>query len=318
MDISSVCIVGGSGFVGEAIADELAGVGAANLRVRVITRSRPRAMNLTVLPTVELVVADPHDTASLARCFEDMDAVINLVGILHESRRETFERAHVELPRKVVEACHSAGVQQLLHMSALGASESGPSKYQRSKGAGEQAVRRGAGELPVTIFRPSVIFGEGDAFLNTFADLVRIFPFIPLAGARTRFQPIWVEDVARCFAGALGNPAAFGQVYEICGPKQYTLEELVRFVAKTLGRRPAIVPLSGALATLQATMLEFLPGKMMTRDNLASMSVDNICSQPFPAIFGFQPAPMEAVVPEYLAPTVSRARYARFRHDAGR
>jgi NADH dehydrogenase len=315
MDISSVCIVGGSGFVGRAIADHLS---TAGTRVRVITRSRPRAMPLAVLPTVEVVVADPHDTASLARCFDDMDAVVNLVGILHEGGGQTFERCHVELPRKVAEACHSAGVQQLLHMSALGASETGPSKYQRSKGAGERALRRAAEGLPVTIFRPSVILGEGDQFINTFATLTRFFPVIPLAGARTRFQPIWVEDVARCFVDALGNSRAFGQTFELCGPKQYTLEELVRYVAKTLGRRTRIIPLGGAAASLQAFMLEWVPGKPMTRDNLASMKVDNICSQPFPAFFGFKPSPLEVVVPEYLAPATARARYARFRHDAGR
>jgi uncharacterized protein YbjT (DUF2867 family) len=315
MQISSVCIVGGSGFVGRAIADQLSSQG---VRVRVMTRQRPRAMPLTVLPTVEIVVADPHDTRSLARAFDGMDAVINLVGILHEGGGETFERCHVELPRKVVEACHSAGVEQLLHMSALGASETGPSKYQRSKGAGEQAVRRAANALPVTILRPSVIFGEGDRFLNTFATLARFFPVIPLAGARTRFQPIWVEDVARCFVDLLGNTRGFGQAFEVCGPRQYTLEELVRFVGTTIGRRPAIVPLSGALATLQATMLGLLPGKPMTRDNLASMSVDNVCSQPFPALFAFKPAPMEAVVPAYMAAGSSRARYPGYRHGAGR
>jgi len=243
--------------------------------------------------------------------------VVNLVGILHERGRETFERCHVELPRKVAEACHSAGVQHLLHMSALGASENGPSRYQRSKAAGEQALRRAAEGMPVTIFRPSVIFGEGDRFLNTFATLTR-FPVIPLAGARTRFQPIWVEDVARCFVDALGNSRAFGQVFEICGPRQYTLEELVRYVAKIVGRRTRVLPLGGVAASLQALMLEWVPGKPMTRDNLASMKVDNICSQPFPAVFGFKPSAMEVVVPEYLAPATARARYQQFRNGAGR
>ena len=315
MDISSVCIVGGSGFVGRAIADHLSTEGT---RVRVITRRQMRAMPLTVLPTVEVVVADPHDTASLARCFDGMDAVVNLVGILHERGRETFERCHVELPRKVAEACHCAGVQQLLHMSALGASENGPSRYQRSKAAGEQAMRRAAEGMPVTVFRPSIIFGEGDDFLNQFDRLLRVLPVITLPGAHARLQPIWVEDVARCFVDALGNSRAFGQVYEICGPGQYTLEELVRFVAKATGRRRPIIPLRGFLASLQATALEFLPGKMMTRDNLASLSVDNICSQPFPAVFGFKPSAMEVVVPEYLAPATARARYPQFRHGAGR
>ena len=315
MDIGSVCIVGGSGFVGRAIADHLAPEG---VRVRVITRSRPRAMALAVLPTVELVVADPHDTAALARAFENMDAVINLVGILHETGRQSFQACHVELPRKVVEACHSAGVRHLVHMSSLGASAKGPSEYQRSKAAGEEEIRRSAGILPFTIFRPSVIFGADDRFLNTFATIVRLMPVILLGGARTRFQPIWVEDVARCFADAAGNPRAFGQTFELAGPRTYTLEELVRVVARMLGKRRVVVPLPDALARLQAFTLEHLPGKLMTRDNLRSMQVDNVSSQPFPEVFGFRPSPLEAVVPEYLAASAARARYDRYRHHAGR
>lgn len=315
MDISSVCILGASGFVGRAIADEIAPRG---MRIRVVSRSRPRAMPLTVLPTAEVVVADAHDPAALRRCFEGMDAVINLVGILHETRRQTFQACHVELPRKVMEACRAAGVRQLLHMSALGASPRGPSRYLRSKGEGEAAVREHAGILPATIFRPSVIFGEEDRFLNVFAGLVTIFPVIPLAGAKARFQPIWVEDVARCFALALGNREVAGRTYDLGGPRTYALEELVQYVARTLGRRRVVVPLPAPLATLQAALLERLPGKLMTRDNLASMRVDNVCAEGFPAVFGFQPSPLEAVVPEYLAASASRARYPAFRSFAGR
>ncbi len=315
MEIASACIVGGSGFVGSAVADHLC---ARGLRVRVLTRSRPRAMRLAVLPTVEIMVCNPHEPAELARAFDGMDAVVNLVGILHEGGPRTFRANHVELPRTVAQACTRAGVQQLLHMSALGADAAGPSAYQRSKGEGEAAVRAAAGTIPLTIFRPSVIFGEGDNFLNLFATLVRLFPVIPLAAAGARFQPIWVEDVARCFAESVGNPLAFGAVYELGGPKVYTLEELVRFVAATLGRKRAIVRLPAPLGTLQAFVLEHLPGALMTRDNLRSMSVDNVCAGPFPAAFGFKPAALEAIVPEYLAGSVARSRYSRYRHYAGR
>jgi uncharacterized protein YbjT (DUF2867 family) len=315
MEIASVCIVGGSGFVGSAVADHLC---ARGLRVRVLTRSRPRAMPLAVLPTVEIMVCNPHEPAELARAFDGMDAVVNLVGILHERGRSTFRANHVELPRAVAEACRRAGVQQLLHMSALGADPAGPSAYQRSKGEGEAAVRAAAGTMPITIFRPSVIFGEGDRFLNLFATLVRLFPVIPLAAARARFQPVWVEDVARCFAESIGNPRAFGAVYELGGPKVYTLEELVRFVAATLGKQRAVVRLPAPLGTLQALMLEHLPGALMTRDNLRSMSVDNVCASPFPGEFGFKPAALEGVVPEYLAGSAARSRYPRYRHYAGR
>jgi uncharacterized protein YbjT (DUF2867 family) len=315
MDIRSICLVGGSGFVGRALAETLS---ARGVRVRVITRNLPRAMHLAVLPTVELVTADPHDPAQLASAFEGMDAVANLVGILHEGGGNKFAAAHAELPRKVVEACRAAGVRHLLHMSSLGASSSAPSRYQRTKAEGEAAVRAASATLPATIFRPSVIFGRGDRFLNLFAKLLRLSPVLPLGAAKSRFQPIWVEDVARAFAEAAGNPRCFGNTYELCGPRAYSLEELVRFVAATIGSGARIVPMGAGFAMLQASVLEFLPGKLMTRDNVRSMSVDNVCSQPFPAVFGFEPAAMEAVVPEYLAATTTRARYAAYRNHAGR
>jgi uncharacterized protein YbjT (DUF2867 family) len=272
-----------------------------------------------VLPTVEVMEADIHDAQSLRRCFENMDVVINCVGILHETRRQSFQACHAELPARVVEACRASGVQQLVHVSALGAAPDAPSAYLRSKAAGETAVRQGAGILPYTIFRPSVIFGEGDSFLNLFATLVRLMPLaIPLAGAKARFQPVWVEDVARCIAGAMGNRQAFGQVYDLAGPKVYTLAELVGFVAATLGRKRRVVALPAPLARLQAFTFEHLPGKLMTRDTLASMSVDNVSSQPFPALFGFRPSPIEAVVPAYMGGAMARGRYARYRESAGR
>jgi uncharacterized protein YbjT (DUF2867 family) len=314
-DIGSVCIIGGSGFVGGSIADLAC---ARGYRVRVVTRSEPRARRLLVLPTLETMVADPNDEESLARALENMDAVINLAGILHPSRGASFEAVHVELPRKIARACRVAGVRQFLHMSALGASPTGPSEYLRSKAAGEAALRESGAGLAHTIFRPSVIFGEGDRFLNLFAKLLRVFPVVPLAAAHARFQPIWVEDVARCFVAALGEPRASGQAYELCGPRVYTLEELLRFVAATLGRKRKVIALPDSLARLQAFVFEHLPGKLMTRDNLRSMSVDNVCAGPFPELFGFAPSALESVAPEYLVGSGSRARYQRFRHYAGR
>jgi len=315
MEISRICVFGGSGFVGRSVVEQAY---AQGLLVRLVTAYAPAAMPVAVVPTVDIVTADIFDDRALARACEDMDAVINLVGILHPSRGRGFDAVHVELPRRIARACHTAGVQHLLHMSALGADAQGPSEYQRSKGRGEEAVRQAAGVLPCTIFRPSVIFGEGDRFLNLFAQLVRAFPVVPLAGARARFQPIWVEDVARCFVQSLGETRAFGETFNLCGPRAYSLEELVRFVADTLGVRRRIVPLSPSLARMQAFVLEHLPGRLMTRDNLASMSVDNVCADRFPALFGFAPAPLEAVAPSYLTGAHTRSRYQRYRHVAGR
>ena len=315
MDIGSVCILGGTGFVGQAIADQLAPRG---VRMRVVTRNEPRAAPLRVLPTVEVATGDVHDLEFLRAAFDSMDAVINLVGILHGTRPR-FEQVHAKLPHKVATACHAAGVQHLLHMSALKAAKDAPSEYLRSKAEGERHVREESGATAFTIFRPSVMFGAGDAFLNRFAQLAAIFPLIPLGGAQARFQPVWVEDVARCFALALGNPSCLGETYELCGPRAYSLEELVRYAGATAGHAPKVMALPGALANLQAFVFEHLPGKLISRDNLRSMEVENTCGGPFPAVFGFQPAPVEAVAPEYLSPDLSRARtYARYRNAAGR
>jgi NADH dehydrogenase len=301
--------------VGRSVADQAC---AAGHRVRVVTRSRPRARELTVLPTLEVMVADVGTDAGLARALEGLDAVVNLSGVLYPRRGSSFKSVHAELPRRIGFAAMKAGVRRFLHMSSLGADANGPSEYLRSKGEGEAAVRAGPSEVERTVFRPSVIFGQDDAFLNMFATMARLSPVIPLAKARARFQPIWVEDVARCFVASLPDPRTFGQAYDLCGPRAYTLEELMRFVVDTLGIRRKIVALPDSLAEAQALTLEILPGKLMTRDNLRSMSVDSVCSGPFPSVFGFAPSAMEAVVPLYLAERTSRTRYDKYRHNAGR
>jgi len=313
MDIASVCIFGGSGFVGQAVAEAAV---ARGLRVRVVTRRPGSARALTVLPTLERVVADPNDARSLSRALDNMDAAINLIGILHESAGATFSAVHAELPGKIAAACRAEGVRHLLHMSALGAARDAPSEYQRTKAEGEANAR--AAGVPCTIFRPSVIFGARDSFLNFFAALVRFFPVIPLAGANARFQPVWVEDVARAFAAAIGDKRTVGEAYELCGPEVYTLAELVRIVGAITGHPRAVVGLPGPVAAMQAFVLEHLPGKKMTRDNLRSMQVDNVCKGPFPPIFGFQPAALEAVVPRYLGPAAMNDRYDKSRQYSGR
>ncbi len=313
MTVESVCILGGSGFVGRASAERLC---AQGLRVKVLTRDRQLARHLIVLPTIEVVAADAHDPAQLARHFEGMDAVVNLVAILHEKRAQAFQSVHVDLPRKVIQACALAGVPRFVHMSALGADPAGPSRYLRSKGEGEQVVRNAP--LAWTILRPSVIFGANDTFLNLFASLARALPVLALARPGARFQPIWVEDVVRALAACLDDPATVGQAYNLCGPRAYTLEELVRYVIKLTGRRRLLLPLPDWAASLQAFVLEHLPGPIMTRDNLLSMSVDNVCGGPFPEVFGFRPSALEAVVPEYLGESNLKGRYRNYRYRAGR
>ena len=304
-------MLGGTGFVGRAIADQATERG---IRVRVLTRGVARARALTVLPTIEVMEGDPSDEKTLERAFDGMDAAVNLVGVLHPPRGRSFADVHAELPRRAARACRASGVQHFVHVSALGAAPNAPSEYLRSKAAGEAAVREAS--VPWTILRPSVIFGEEDRFLNLFASLADLFPVIPLAGANARFQPVWVEDVARCCMAALGEPRAFRATYDLCGPRAYTLAELVRLVAATIGRRRRVMALPAPLASMQAFVLEHLPGRLMTRDNLRSMGVDNVCTGRPPAICAFEPASIEAVIPQYLGPAAREARYARYR--AGR
>jgi len=316
MNIQSVCVIGGSGFLGRTVVQKLA---AAGIRVRVPTRRRERAKRLIVLPTVEVLNADVHDAATLNRLFSGMDAVINLAGILHETRAGDFARVHTELPRRIVDACRERGVQRLIHVSALKAAHDAPSAYLRSKAGGEQQIRVGnASGIRTTIFRPSVLFGRDDRFLNLFARLAQVLPAIPLGSAQARFQPIHVEDVAQAIVACLSDPRCFDQGYDLGGPRTYTLQQLVEYACRVLGVERAVLPLNDSLAHLQALVLEWLPVKLLTRDNVLSMKADNVCDGPFPEVFGFAPAAIEAVVPLYLGEGGPRARYRWFRYRARR
>jgi len=308
-----VLVTGGAGFVGSQLVAKLSADGHD---VVVLTRRRERARHLLLLPTVRVVEADPHDPATLARWAASATAAVNLIGVLHERGRDTFERVHVEFPRALVAACRSAGVSRILHASALAASADTASAYLRSKAAGEAIVAESG--LDWTIFRPSVIFGRGDSFLNLFAKLAQMFPVIPLACAHARFQPVFVGDVAACIARALVDDETIGERYSLCGPKTYTLEELVSYVAQTSGHPRPIVPLGPSLANLRARVMELLPGPLLARDNLASMQHDSVCEGPFPRAFDLTLTSLEAIAPEYLAPIALKSRFDTFRANSSR
>ena len=308
-----VLVVGGSGFVGRYVVAQLS---AAGQFVVVLTHRRSRARHLLLLPTVQVVEGDPHDDATIARHMRGMTALVNLAGVLHERGRNTFERVHIELPRRLAAACRNAGVARILHMSALRAGADAPSRYLRSKAEGEAAVA--ASGVAWTIFRPSVMFGREDTFLNLFATLARWSPVLPLAAANARFQPVYVADVAACFVRALGDNETIRRAYDLCGPTVYTLAELVRYVCELSDRRRPIVALGPVLSSVQARVMEWLPSPPMTRDNLASMQVDNVCEAGFPARFGVVPAALEAIAPAYIAPAAQRSRFDAFRAHGGR
>ncbi len=298
----SILLIGGSGFIGTRIASQLA---AAGCSVIVPTRRQARARHLLVLPTVQVVEADVFDPATLDALLQRCDAVINLVGVLHSRPGQpwgsAFERAHVELPRRIVQACRRQHVRRVLHMCALGAAPDAASMYQRSKAAGEQVVLNSG--LDATSFRPSVVFGPDDKFLNLFAQLQQLAPAMALGGADARFQPVFVGDVAEAFVQALDERDAFGRVYELVGPHVYTLRELVRLAGVYSGHPRPVLALPDAIARLQAFLLEHLPGgPLMSRDNLDSMKADNVASGRYPLPPHWHPQALEAVAPGYLAP----------------
>lgn len=296
-----ICILGGTGFVGRRLAAHLTSAGH---KVWIPTRNLSRHRELLVLPTAELIEGDVHHPVFLRRVFEEMDIVVNLVGILNEQGHSGrgFAFAHAELPAKVVEACRQCGVARLLHMSALNAALDAPSHYLRTKAMGEDTVHRAAGaDLHVTSFRPSVIFGPRDSFTNRFAKLLKFAPFLfPLACPDARFQPVHVEDVVRAFVAALDNHKTFESRYSLCGPKVYTLREIVEYIARLLGRRTRVIGLNDTLSLFQAAALDFFPGKPFSLDNYRSLGVDSVCRDGFPKIFEITPTALESVAPSYL------------------
>lgn len=320
MNYRSVCMLGGTGFVGEHLAARLASEG---IRVKILTRYAHGNKRLRVLPTVTLVEADCHDPAVLEREFRDVDAVINLVGTLNEKGRDGsgFRRVHVELVRKVLDACDRAGVDRLLHMSALGADAGGPSHNLRTKGEAESLIMvHNNRRLQATIFQPSAIFGRGDTLFNRFAGLLALMPVFPLACPDSRLQPVYVGDVVEAFVRSLNDRATFGQRYQLCGPDVMSMRDIVDYTLKTTGKRRLIVGLPDVLARAQANVMEFVPGKPFSKDNYNSLQVDNICRADKQGLkdLGIAPTGVEAVVPRYLAQHDLRGRYPEMRKHAKR
>ncbi|MBN1240961.1 MAG: complex I NDUFA9 subunit family protein [Gammaproteobacteria bacterium] len=304
----SICVLGGTGFVGRAIVNQLVRLG---YRVRIPTRSRQRHRDLLVFPGVDLIVADVHDERVLARLVAGCDAVVNLIGILNERGHDGsgFKHVHVDLVEKLLRACNDADVDRLIHMSALKANaDRGPSHYLRTKGQAEQLVRNQSGDIRYTIFKPSTIFGPGDSFTNRFAGLLKVLPVLPLPCADARMSPVYVEDVALAFVRAVEDGHTSGRTYELCGPEIYSLGEVVGFLKRQLRIRRAVVPLPKPLGRLQAAVADYLiPGKPFSIDNFESLSVAGVCSENGLTNLGIAPKSMATIVPAYLGRTTRPA-----------
>ncbi|MDB6082570.1 MAG: NAD-dependent epimerase/dehydratase [Gammaproteobacteria bacterium] len=314
----SVCILGGTGFLGTRLVARLIKGGH---RVTALSRDREQHKHLLVLPGLTLENCDVYDEAQLSERFRGKDVVINLVGILNERGfgGGGFRRAHTELTRVVLQAARSAGVTRLLQVSALKAASDGPSYYLRSKGDAEKLIRDSGASLDWTIFQPSVMFGPGDSFLNRFAGLLASVPFVfPLARPNARFQPVLVDDVIEAMLRCLRGGASVGRTYELGGPRVYTLREIVALVARLTGSRRWIIGLPNFVARLQGFVMNFVPGRPFSSDNYRSLKVDSVCSDDGFASLGIKPQSMIASARQYLGALEDNARLSHNRAAAGR
>jgi uncharacterized protein YbjT (DUF2867 family) len=313
-------VLGGTGFVGGWVTNALVRRG---YRVRIPTRNRERHRNLLVLPGVELVNADVHDPATLRHLLEDADAVINLVGILHERPRDGsgFQKAHVGLVENLLEACLDRGVERFVHVSALKANaEHGPSYYLRSKGSAERAIKNLAGDgVKYTILQPSAIFGPGDSFTNMFATLARWLPVLPLVKPDARLAPVFVGDVAEAVCTVVGDSTTAGNTYQLCGPDIYSLREIVAEIAKTLGKPRMIIGLPDALSRIQAWLMDYVvPGRILSVDSYKSLSVASVCTENGLAALGIRPMSMRVAMSAYLGVEDYQHLLSSYRQQASR
>ncbi len=318
---TSVCVLGGSGFVGRQLAGLLVSEGYS---VRIPTRNRQSARKLLVLPGVEMVQADVHDERSLSRLLNGSDIAINLIGIVNEKghKGKGFRIAHTELSEKLIMACQENGIERLIQLSTLKANaEHSSSYYLRTKGQAEKTLKDlASGELHLTIFQPSVIFGPEDIFINRIAASLRALPVLPLPRPKTQLAPVFVGDVAAAIVRSLENSHTHGETYQLCGPKAYSLSEIVAYVRYLLGLKRVIVGLPNFLSPLYAGVTSYLiPGKPFSLDNLRSMAVGGVCTKSGLDLLGVKATSMEAVVPQYLSPkNHPQQQFSRLRRNAGR
>jgi uncharacterized protein YbjT (DUF2867 family) len=321
---SRILVLGGSGFIGTHVVSQLT---ARGLRVVVPTRHRERARHLIVLPTIDVIETRLSSAGALDDLISGCDAVINLVGVLQSQPGglddpfgAEFRRAHVDLPEAIVRACQRVAVRRFIHVSALGVSDDpavrGPSRYLRSKAAGEAHIRQSA-DLDWTILRPSVVFGADDAFLNLFASMQRRLPLVPLARPQAKFQPIWVEDLARAIVNLIDNPITFGKTYDLVGPEVFTLRQLVGMAGTWSGHPRPIIGLPSGIDRLVAGIMEMAPAPPMTIDNLDSMSIDNVSNHPLSPELGISPSSLQTIGPAMFGGGNER-RYGQWREQAHR
>ena len=317
MLIKKIAILGGTGFVGQSLCNRLSKDG---YKLKVPTRNREyNRDNLILLPNLELIETDIHNSDDLKELLIDCDAVINLVGILNEKRNngKGFRKVHVELVKNLISICKVHGIRRILQISALGAdAKNGKSFYLKTKGEAEKLLRSNSVGIKTTILKPSVIFGKKDSFFNRFAKLLKICPFFfPLACYKTKFSPIYVLDVVEMIAKSINDPNSYNKSYQLCGPKTYSLKNLISFTSETLDLKCVIIPLNNTLSYIQARVFDFLPNKPFSTDNYLSAQTDSICECNDLFRYNIKPTAIEDIVPQYLAGYKYHSFYSMFRKN---
>ncbi len=327
--IKTILVFGGTGFIGSSLVPKLV---AKGLRVLLVTRRLKQARELQTLPTVEVIELKSLTPDTVAPLIQRSQAVINLVGILHGRHGKKpepdldndpryrpledpygpdFGAAHVELPKMLANLALAHNVKRFIHVSAFGThlpKAKLPSMYLRSKAAGERAIS-GLPGLHTTIFRPSVVFGEHDKFLNMFASMQKLPIVLPLARGGCKFQPVYVEDLTHAITNSLENILTFGKTYDMVGPEIFTLAQIVRLSGRYAGHQRPIIPIPDLAGRFQALVLEMLPGPtLMSEDNFNSLSVDNALSEDYqwPVELGVTPHALTQIAPTYLSDSAPR------------
>ena len=309
-----VTVFGGSGFIGRYVVKRLAAKGA---RVRVATRDPEGAKFLKPMGAVGQVApvkVSISQADSVKAVVDGSDAVINLIGILSQGGRQSFRMAHVEGPQTIARAAAAAGVRQMVHVSAIGASAESASAYARSKALGEDSVRSALPES--VILRPSVVFGPEDDFFNRFGAMARIAPALPLIdGGRTKFQPVYVGDVADAVLAVLQSEEYSGKTYELGGPEIMNFRELLEYILFETGRKRALVPAPSVFLKPLAALMELLPSPPLTRDQLILLQKDNVVDDKALKLsdLGIEATAIAAEVPDYLIRFRNQGQYSNYK-----
>ena len=294
----NITFLGGTGFVGSNLVNQLSNT---ENNITILTRSREKNKNMLVYPKVKLVETDVHNADELTKHTKNSDVLINLIGILNEKGHsgKGFKKAHSDFARIVLNVCKTNDIKRILHLSALNADQKGPSHYLRTKGEAESYLMTyGRRFANITIFKPSVIFGKNDSFILRFSNLLDFTPlFFPLACHDAKFAPIYVEELSKFIIGTINDTKSFNKEYNLCGPKTYTLKEILELIIKLKKRNIKVIPLSRKISKMQASIMEFIPGKPFSLDNYNSCKIDSVCESDFDFY-----SDLETIIPSYIKP----------------